>query len=584
MVAFALAIWVRLQYIGILGAGDYIAWAMENYFGAITPQYLSLARGLLDTGTYASIAYPPGYPALIALAQAFGIVDLQQLRAAQVVLDSTGVFSFFLLLRASHVIRSVSLLGATLYAAYPLFAAGSTFLLAESLSPVLMLWSLTALVYVVRSTRRVAWIATGAGIGVTGMIRPDLILFIGIAIIWGWLMGNKVGRIWAVTALVIGFSLPVGAWGIHNRVQHGVWLFTTTGGGAGLWEGLGAIPNEYGYVLSDEYAMKMLAEKGLAWHSIEADRWLKQDYLRAWRDHPEHVVRVISSRWDNILRTSEFFSPNGFAILQRSLDIYGVWISLFALIMLRRNPAALLTISAPILYALFSIGLVHWEARYVRYVHIGYLCSVLILFSRCVSLPSVQGRLALIRHAGPLALAALIGLLLPPASRALYEQRVNTELASRLPDQSARGELIQGPDFKSLDWSPVGAARVALSDENLSIETTPARFEYQAMAKLATNNVRAALFKFSVEIGQGGAAFGVLDQRSRWLSLQSFKGVGRHEGLISTPISPNDEVTLILSNNNEYGVSRFKLVDLQIQFSAPRSASPPTEPYGGSRD
>ena len=143
-----------------------------------------------------------------------------------------------------------------------------------------------------------------------------------------WLLWRHASRqgLAAAAVLVAAFAVPISAWGLHNRVQHGHWIFSTTGGGNALWEGLGALPNDYGYVLDDQKAGESLRRKGMSWLSVEADRYFKSEYLRAWREHPEFVLRVIAWRWRHLLTDSETWLPEAASAfrLKRMFDLGGV--------------------------------------------------------------------------------------------------------------------------------------------------------------------------------------------------------------------------------------------------------------------
>jgi hypothetical protein len=567
LVIFALAIWLRFQFIVIFGGFDgYLDWAIKYFYGGITPVYINLARDILEKGSYLSTAYPPGYPLFIAGLDAMGIVDLHYLRIAQIIIDSTGVFALFLLLRAAHAPKALSVIGGLLYAAHPLWAAGSTFILAEALSPAMMLWCLVALARAAKSSKTTSWIIAGFTIGIASLIRPDFLLLICIAGLWALLNGAKVGSRFAIVSLIIGFALPVGGWGVHNRIQHDVWLFSTTGGGVGLWEGLGAIPNEFGYILSDVEAGKMLQEKGLRWHSLEADKYLKQEYLRAWREHPEHVIKVILYRWENILFSSEKLESKTWSPLQKYLDNYGVWLVLIALFACWRNSVGLLLVATPVFYALFSIGLVHWEPRYVRYVHISYLSAALLLLSWYLQRNIVRKN-DLFIVLNYIVILASVGLLLIPGFDKVIERRSQIDLAQQLPQKYEQGKLTLGPKLHELDWTEIGKATLKISDDKIDVLTNQASFDYQAAAVLNTNSIKAMLLTCTLAIESGGATIGILSESGEWLTQYSMSVPGTYQVQLPAGIHPNKKITLLLSNHNPNGASRFSVSDLRIHFS-----------------
>lgn len=567
-----LAFWVRLQFIVIYGGTqDYLAWAMKHYFGGITPFYLDRARELLEKGTYTALSYPPGYPAFIALMYAFDITEPQTLRVVQVAFDSSSSIAFFFLLRAARVPTATALMGPLTYAVYPLWAAGSTFLLAESLSPALLLWSMAALVYVRRSSGWRGWLLAGLVLGLVSLVRPDFLLLIGVGFVWALVAAQPPERFRTAASLVAGFAVVIGAWGLHNRVEHDAWVFSTTGGGVGLWEGLGDLPNEYGYVLSDEYAIRLVQAKGMQWHSVEADRYFKSEYARAWLEHPDFVLKVIGYRWQKIIWTSDGFQPGLLDWLKRLLDKYGIWLALAAAILSWRNPVALLLIVTPVVYALVSIGLVHWEPRYVRYVHLGYLSAAIILVSQTTAvIPSVR-RLALGRvYVAVIGLAAagVAGLEL----RVLHEVRISKEFEALLPKQHSEGKLVPGPHMRALSWRPEGEARVDFGPNGIGVETTGGPYTYQVVAKLPVEAKHGMLVRYVLDIYSGGAMVGVLDQHGQWLVVDPLVKPGINEGQVGFSTGRNKEVSIVLANHNERGTSAFVVRNLETWFTkAPQS-------------
>lgn len=397
--AFGAALYMRQQVIVAHGGtGDYLAWAAANYVGGITPGYLSLADELL-AGRYTFLGYPPGYPAIIAALRLAGIDDLHAVRFVQAAIDSLGVPLAYFLLRRAGLGVTLSLCAGTAYAAYPLFAAGSTMLLAEFISPVFMLAGLALAVAL--SDREVpprAFLAAGGFLlGAGALVRPDM-LFLPF-VLAAWMYFRRPGRRAAadLAIFVVASAVPVAAWGLHNRLQHGHWVFTSTAAGNALWEGLGEIPNEHGFVLDDAVAGRVVQEKGYAWLSVEADRYLRSEYLRAWRENPEFVARVIATRWKRIATESEGWLLQAVPIvrLQQLFDLGGLVLVIGALALYPRSPVVVLIVALPIAYAMASIGLTHFEPRYTRYVHLSYLFAAFLIAGLVIDrVGQLSGRVA----------------------------------------------------------------------------------------------------------------------------------------------------------------------------------------------
>ena len=380
-VAVLLAMWTRLQFIELYGGNDptYLEWARAEYFGGLSEFYLASANNIAAGNGYRDTVYPPGYAIVLAGFEQLGCGTPSCLRIAQAALDSAAIIPLALMAAWSGLGPASVILAACAYALHPLWAAGSTFLLADSLLPALMIVNLAALLWAPRGGRLARWIVPGAIAGLSLLVRPDLSLLVILAVAWClWVCPSP--RRWRAASLIVA-ALVVSTfpWGLHNRMTHGVWMFTSSGGGSGLWQGLGTLPNEYGYIVSDSAAAARVRSAGFEFLSIEGDAYLKREYLRAVREHPGHVARVILDRWYGILTTSERLQPLFFGRLRQWIDVTGALACVAALMIARRNPARMLLIGAPPLYALMSVGIVYFEPRYIRYTHLGYLFAFLTL-------------------------------------------------------------------------------------------------------------------------------------------------------------------------------------------------------------
>ena len=162
-----------------------------------------------------------------------------------------------------------------------------------------------------------------------------------------------------------------------------------------------------GHILDDSAANHLLKAHGYEWASIEGDRYFRREYLKAWRDHPAYVVRVIAARVPRVLFQSEQLQPLFFGRARQVLDATGLLIALLAAWMRRRSPIALLVLLLPPLYALGSIGLVHYEPRYVRYVQLSNMFGALIVASECWQRFNRRSPVVLIGAAGVLMAAGL---------------------------------------------------------------------------------------------------------------------------------------------------------------------------------
>lgn len=572
---FALGIGVRWMAISDLGGGeDYLAWSLQNYFGGITSFYLELADGILE-GRYTVIAYPPGYPALLALMNLVGIEHPASIRIAQAILDSLGVFLAYWLLRKAGAGSVIALAGALSYAVFPLWVAGSVFVLAEFATPLLMMGSLAVLLWSGRSSARPRdRVVAGACIGIAALVRPDLMLLPALLGAWLVLASGSLRRASAgVALLVLGFSLPISGWGLYNKVQHGEWVFSSTSGGSALYQGLGKIPNPYGYVTNDLATQAMLRERGMDWLSIDADRYLKAQYLRAWREHPQHVLKVIQVRWAQMLTESEswFREVRSATTLKALLDAGGAAMALACLVLFRRRPTAILITAVPVLYALGSLGLTHWEPRYARYMTLACLFSLLLLLQALASAIASRSHGRWWGLAGQLSPTLVLLAALAMAVEVTYAlgQRISaTHRQSAMVSAEKGGAVLPAFDLCQVRFvkQPPESASAALACQTM-IETAAAASAYHLTYSLQVPPGTALRLSAAGTLESGGFVFGILSgDGSRWIGISRQSTVGAFSDSVTGDSGGLDNVIVVLANNNPSGDrSRFLLTRLEIQ-------------------
>jgi hypothetical protein len=249
----------------------------------------------------------------------------------------------------------------------------------------LVLWALVIVQWSQRGSA-LKGAAAGAWLGASALTRSDLALFIIPVAFWLVLARGPKDSLKTVVVMATVFAMFIGGWGLHNKRVHGSWVFGSTSSGAGLWEGLGEIPNNYGYVLGDSETNQTLRARGLEWSSVEANQYLTRDYLRAWREHPRFVIRVAIARIRHILFESERLQPLFFGRFRQILDGSGLAVLAAAILLKRRDTTAVVLLAVLPLYAVATIGLIHYEPRYVRYVPVAYLFGVCVVGSRVSSL------------------------------------------------------------------------------------------------------------------------------------------------------------------------------------------------------
>ena len=139
-----------------------MAWAIENsYCDGIISLYFDLADKILS-GETLPLAYPPGYPLLLATLKIFGFSDYTSIRCLQALIDSTSCVALVVLLRRLNVKRTLALMAGMLYACLFSFIFASGMLLAEWLSPSIFIWFILLMV-LYKQSFNVVWALLAGG-------------------------------------------------------------------------------------------------------------------------------------------------------------------------------------------------------------------------------------------------------------------------------------------------------------------------------------------------------------------------------------------------------------------------------------
>jgi hypothetical protein len=583
---FALGLILRVDYLYLLGGSDYLTWANINYFGGITPFYITAGKAIFESGTYRNLNYPPGYPIFVGFWHYLGL-DINETRMVQAVIDALTIFPFYRLLRRIKFSVVLALLGALVYAIYPAWSIGAVTMLAEALTPASIVWIMATLVWASGSSKHTTWFWPGITIGISALVRPDVIILIipaGLWILWQKLPWLKI--ILAALWLSIGFGIPIFGWGFYNLQTHGVFVITSTSGGNGLWEGLGELPNEYGYVLDDAYAGEWVTSLGIEWHSVEADRFFKQQYLRAWQEHPDFVLKVIWRRWEQIATEQErlfdrfFYLPNAtrFAMGFNFIEQYGLLFLLAAGIIAYRQPARLLILFLPLGTALFSIGLVHYEARYVRYVPLGYIVAIGICLefiyyktmrffqngsqTRIITVPYLE--------------FALILFIIFFAAYELYWQlyqwqavKTGSEEVVRLAGTIPTDAIAQKYGGEELTWRQLTPDTILhKKQEGWVIRTEKSINTNQVATTIPISGPAVIYIPFSLELLEGGAFVNLLGNSGKPSLFQAyFTEPGFHQSYIGGIITDQDKITIAFGNYEpDSGQSEFIISNLEVYY------------------
>ena len=540
----AIALWLRFQFILIYGGfeASYQGWANLNYFGPITGSYLGAAEAIRGLARYPGMAYPPGYPGFLALLQFLGFDDLQRLRHVQASLDALVVPLVYDLVRRAGAGRVSSFAAAVFYAACPALAIGAGLLLAEGLSPGIMVFSLWLGLWAGRAPTPARLLALGAWLALAALIRPDFLLLAAFIGAWLWLTGRVRWRPILLAAYAVGFALVIVPWGLFNRVNHGAWVFGSTGGSAGLWEGLGEVPNPYGYILGDERTMVMLRERGLGWQSREADRFLLQDYVRAWREHPDFVIRVIARRWRTMLTESEPIRTDWLLRIRSALDKGGVYLWILSVVVVAGNASMWLVGGVPVAYALASIGMVHYEPRYVRYIQLFYVIAALLAASSLFA--RARGRLRLALAGAGLTAWVVTGAVAARGLPSLHREVQSALLRKSVDDRAVLGALAM---LSGAEWVPEAGASLEPTEAGWSVRAPGGGRDFIATRLYQVPPADFVVLTYDVVLARGGVTIGILDSSGRWVDSRSYTAARDHRGSLAVDWHGDRSLKVVLA-------------------------------------
>jgi len=571
LAAIVLLAFLVRHRVWLLDAGldpDYISWANANYFGVISQHYLYGAEQFLG-GHWFFGPYPPGYPAFLALVRTTGLQDPQSMRLALAAVDASACILCYQVLRGVGLLRISALAGAALYAVLPWFLKGSTRILAEGLLPALMLLLLALMLRARRRQRASDWILVGVAGVALALVRPELTLLLPPLLAGAFILSSPRNRFRTSLLVATGFLVPWIAVATSNFYLYG--QFFTANSHVffyGLFSGLGQVPNDYGYFVSDDRAVEVLKSLGLNFHSREADAYWRHLYFEAWLQHPAHVLSTIWHRLGLIM----FVPDAGVFPRLNSLYDFGVYLLAGAVIVLlfRHRYSDVVIIVAPIVAAIATLGWYYVELRYVRYASLSYVfaCSVLLdalLVTLMVAVRNMPVPAALSCKTAAAAVAAISIFFFFRETIALDRNARLTVYAKTL------GDKVPDQTFQPLNnWQAVvqGATVNPQDDETISVTTSRTVRGYQAMALIQNSSrYEAVTLIYEIELA-GEAAYVALLQGDfaafRWTQLLKANTVTR--GHITIPIA-DPFVNIVLMTDPSPKAEAFRVISLRYALS-----------------
>ena len=578
---FALAMYVRLHFV-IIGGGleqDQVDWAMRFYFGGLTKVYLKMREVILAGQTEPSMwPYMPGYPAFLGILDLIGLKDLRSVRIVQCVLDAAAICPLAYVV--NHLTRSVFLavFAATIYAVSPWWAQGAGYLLGESLVPALVISVLAGMVWTRNHPQSLlGWAALGFLCAIPPFFRSEMVLLVAALVLWAVMVGPPKRRVLSAAVVGLAFAVPIVAWCLRNYLIHGLFALIPPVGWYAMWSGLGQVANDFGYFVNDGRAVELLQSKGIAWHTSGAESFWKNEYFRAWSEHPGHVLRTIQFRMNFILTYCDYrYNPLlGVCGLVYSWFAWATPLAIIWLLWRQRWPEAFL-ISGPMAFALLSLGFVYVEARYVRYAALSYVLGFPALMalvadfvaSRFKALDQFGGSPWIKANLGAAGAAAIISYFTtqqPLLNKAEYQSTILAAIDSSDRQFSEHPGIIAQP----LTVQPaIPAASTTISQQGLDIQAMARNTSYLVVATLNTSKAAAVVIRYRIKLIEGDLAVGILSGNHQvFLSHQPVSGLSESTqiGKFRSPVEAGSQIVFYTSNPTDRGV-QFQIQDLEVSF------------------
>ncbi|MBU2604940.1 MAG: hypothetical protein KKC43_03500 [Alphaproteobacteria bacterium] len=289
--------------------------------------------------------------------------------------------------------------------------------------------------------------------------------------------------------------------------------------------------------MSDKLAGELLASKGIAWHSVQAEAFWKDQYISAWLEHPTHVLQAILFRFQLILTKLDL--DNTVGLPSNDVTNYLLWvlicaapIALFWLLWKRRWTDAFL-IALPAGYAVCSLGFLYVEFRYVRYATLTYILAFPVFVTAVSDLPShffkgwgpSQAR-ALKSTLGVFVAMALVAYSthLLPTLRLLALDAAATERR----DLRSFDALAWTGDLRDISFSKaVPDVDFSISELGLqlSLQTKANDGSYMLVAPMNIKRNKMVLIEYELVLKEGGAGIGFLSGNDQyWMSYKRLTG------------------------------------------------------------
>lgn len=290
------AVGLRLAFVLVIGK-DVLSWGDEF-------TYDLLARNLASGTGYGfapgepSVWRAPLYPMILALIyRAFGSSYVLVVILQAVVGGLTAPLLALLGLRLFKDPAPAILAGA-MFAIHPLLIFTVDLLYSETIYLALLLLFTCACLKMVQEEGKGSWaVVGGILLGLSVLMKPNLLLFPLLLLPWIWLMLRRLGRTLVVGGLVsLVMVLVVLPWTVRNYRVTGAIVPVSANSGLNLWQGNHPRADGAAFPLSEVDPLQDYSE-------VERDRIYRSWALEELRSNPTRLVTLVPRKM------AKFFAP-----------------------------------------------------------------------------------------------------------------------------------------------------------------------------------------------------------------------------------------------------------------------------------
>lgn len=287
----------------------------------------------------------PFYPYFLAAVYSIFGEAYTLIRIIQVLASSATIFVVYLAAR-KLLDRKAAYTAAAITAVYKLFIFYSAIMLSETLQTFFVSLFVLLLIEAVQTGSKFKWLTAGLFLGISGVFRANILLFLPVIVLWMIYRGYKSGTFkaiirYAVVFLIIGTALPVLPLTLHNYISGHDLVLTTSNGGINFYlgnnpesQGVFKAPSEFDFysdLSGEKYAEKLTgremkpSEASSYWQSRGMD-YVRGDFGGALLNTIKKFFLFMGGNENpqSFIMNPDYFRDNNSGVLQLPLPDFAI--------------------------------------------------------------------------------------------------------------------------------------------------------------------------------------------------------------------------------------------------------------------